>query len=229
MLSIYLECIHAPNLQFYCERGPNTYCKLDYIEVRQILYTIADALSFIHGQGFSHDDIKPANILYSKARGPVLIDFGWSSRCLPGKVGHCAGSPWYIPPEYMHSGERGPPGDVFAFGVVMLFLLGQIPLPELQSPRLNWRISDIRGNNPNADKARGKMNKWLDMVRIATRKLVQSPGLLSDKYVGKNIVSMIQDMLEFGPEERITADALFYGLRKLKNPVYENINLIELD
>lgn len=73
-----MEYVNAPNLQSYCERRRNTYCNLDYIDARRVLYGMADALSFIHRKGITHDDIKPANILYSKDRGPVLIDFGWS-------------------------------------------------------------------------------------------------------------------------------------------------------
>lgn len=200
---------------------------MDYSDVRRVFCIIVDALNFIHKQGFAHDDVKPANILYSKARGPVLIDFGWSSSCLTGKVGHCAGTPWYIPPEYRHSGERGRPGDVFALGVVMLFLLGRIPLPELQLPPLNWRISHLRGTN-STTKAMDEMNKWLNIVQIATRKLDQSPDLIRDKYV-RDIIFMIQDTLDFRREKRITAGALYNNVQVLENPDYLNINLIKQD
>ncbi|KAL7935791.1 kinase-like domain-containing protein [Trichoderma chlorosporum] len=225
LLSIYLEYIDAPSLQSYCERRPNTYCQLDYIDARRVLYAIADALSFCHAQGITHHDIKPANILYSKARGPVLIDFGWS-RCLPEKKDFTAGSPWYIPPEYMTTGNRGPPGDVFALGVVMLFLLGQIPLPELQSPPLNWKISHLRQTNHNALKAKDKMHSWLTKVNAASIKLDRSSDLMSNRYVG-DIVFLIQGMLKFGRQDRITANALFLDLRIRKNPDCGNINLIE--
>ncbi|GKT61104.1 hypothetical protein ColTof3_08443 [Colletotrichum tofieldiae] len=44
---------------------------------------------------------------------------------------HVGGSPWYIPPEDGINGKRGAPGDAFALGVVMLFVL-EIPLPDLR-------------------------------------------------------------------------------------------------
>lgn len=85
--------------------------------------------------------------------------------------GHCAGSPWYIPPEYKQSGKRGPPGDIFALGVVILFLLRLIPLPELQSLPLRWHIPHLRMVGPGALKAADKMNQWLEIVERATYKL----------------------------------------------------------
>ncbi|PON20108.1 hypothetical protein TGAM01_v211031 [Trichoderma gamsii] len=210
LLSVYIEYINAPNLLFYCERRRNTYCKLDYSDARRVLYSMADALSFIHRKGVTHDDIKPANILYSKDRGPVLIDFGWSST----GDGHCAGSPWYIPPEYKQSGKRGSPGDIFAFGVVMLFLLRLIPLPELQSPPLRWQISHLRKVGPDARKAIDKMNQWLEIVDRATDKLNNVPDNVSDKSVGY-VVGMVQGMLDFEPGTRISAHELFHDLREL--------------
>jgi serine/threonine protein kinase len=40
---------------------------------------MASALAFFHRNGITHNDIKPGNILFSPARGAVLIDFGLSS------------------------------------------------------------------------------------------------------------------------------------------------------
>jgi serine/threonine protein kinase len=205
-----MEHVDAPNLQFYCERRRNTYCKLDYNDARRVLYSIADALSFIHRKGITHDDIKPANILYSMDRGPVLIDFGWSSTGL----GHCAGSPWYIPPDYEQTGKRGPPGDIFALGVVLLFLLRLIPLPELQSPPLRWHIPHLRGVGPDALKAKEKMYQWLKIVKRATSKLDNVPDSILDKSGGQ-VVDMVKAMLEFKAKERITAHELFHELRGL--------------
>ncbi|EGR51751.1 uncharacterized protein TRIREDRAFT_103813 [Trichoderma reesei QM6a] len=106
----------------------------------------------------------PSNILYSKERGPVLIDFGWST---DSETVHVAGSPWYVPPEYPKEGTRGPAGDIFAFGVVMLFLMRKIPLPELLSPPLRWRIGNLRSKGPEALEALETMTKWSRCEEIA--------------------------------------------------------------
>ncbi|GKT50169.1 putative serine/threonine-protein kinase PkwA [Colletotrichum spaethianum] len=88
---------------------------------------MSSAISYFHSQGIVHNDIKPANITFSHTRGAVLIDFGLSSGLKDSAV-HVGGSPWYTPhPQHAINGKRGAPGDVFALGVVMLFILRKIP------------------------------------------------------------------------------------------------------
>lgn len=191
-----MEYVNAPSLQCYRERGRNPYCTLNAFDAKRVLYGITDALNYIHSKGITHDDIKPANILYSKQRGPVLIDFGWSSS---GNI-HTAGSPWYIPPEYEREGQRGAAGDIFALGVVMLFLLGMIPLPELQSPPLIWHISRLRGGGPETFAAVEAMNRWFAIVQEAAKEFAVDPdntgvGGIVDKMVDKEVKRRIT-----GPE-----------------------------
>jgi serine/threonine protein kinase len=183
-----MEHVNAPNLQSY--RDPirhNPYCTLPSEDAKRVLYGITDALNFIHNKGITHDDIKPANILYSEQRGPVLIDFGWSSN---GYV-HTAGSPWYIPPEYAKKGERGAAGDIFALGVVMLFLFGMIPLPELQFPPLIWHISRLRGGGPETFAALEAMNRWLTIVQDASKEFMADSGNSGNKTIGGIVAKMV--------------------------------------
>ncbi|PTB35901.1 hypothetical protein M441DRAFT_152115 [Trichoderma asperellum CBS 433.97] len=195
LLSLYMEHVNAPSLQCYRERGRNPYCTLNSFDAKRVLYSITDALQFIHSKGITHDDIKPANILYSKERGPVLIDFGWSSN---GYV-HTAGSPWYIPPEYEKKGQRGAAGDIFALGVVMLFLLGMIPLPELQSPPLIWHISRLRGGGPETFAAVEAMKRWLIIVQEAAKELLVD---LDDSLMG--VGRIVAKMVDKDVKRRIT-------------------------
>ncbi|KAL6900402.1 kinase-like domain-containing protein [Trichoderma evansii] len=196
LLSLYMEHVNAPNLQCYRERGRNPYCTLNGFDAKRVLYGITDALNYIHSKGITHDDIKPANILYSKQRGPVLIDFGWSSS---GNV-HTAGSPWYIPPEYEKKGQRGAGGDIFALGVVMLFLLGMIPLPELQSPPLIWHISRLRGGGPETFAAVETMNRWLIIVEEAAKEFAVDPDNIGvGGIVAKMVVKEVKRRIT-GPE-----------------------------
>ena len=59
----------------------------------------------------------------------------------------------YVPPEYATSGKRGAPGDVFALGVRMLFVLG----------RQSWRIADVH----NRGTARDAMLNWVKSYNIS--------------------------------------------------------------
>ncbi|KAF0315939.1 map kinase kinase skh1 pek1 [Colletotrichum asianum] len=173
-LSLYIEHVEAPNLASY--RSQCGSCTLSVDEAAQILGDMSAAVAYVHGQGIVHNDIKPANILFKPSRGAVLIDFGLSSELKDTAV-HVGGSPWYIPPEYALHGRRGAPGDVFALGVVMLFVLGKIPLPD-QQRGLNWVIADVRKGGP-GNAAWDMMFQWLEKVEHASRSSdgLQHPAL----------------------------------------------------
>jgi len=102
------------------------------------------------------------------------------------------GTPWYLPPEYVESAEhRGASADIWALGVTMLYVLGNIRLPEETVE--GWLIRDV------ADKgkaARGKMEAWLHSVAV------KKQGLdCADKVQG-----LVHRMLEKEPEDRVRAE-----------------------
>lgn len=200
-----MEHINAPALSSYREaKLQNPFCTLGTADAKRILHDMSNALFYVHSQGIIHNDIKPANILYSKARGAVLIDFGLSSE-MTDKALHTGGSPWYIPPEYDEAtGTRGPPGDVFALGVVMLFLLKESPLPELQWPRLNWIIANVKAQGRIADEARNAMNQWLGTVERTSEGLLEDYPEVEDHTL-RNIATM---MLDFSVASRVKVDEL---------------------
>ncbi|UKZ51922.1 hypothetical protein TrVGV298_005689 [Trichoderma virens] len=213
LLALYIEHIDAPNLAFYRDPGDNPYCTLDDSDAEQVLQGIAGALKFIHDKDVVHNDIKPANILYSKVRGPVLIDFGWSSDT---KTIHTAGSPWYIPPEYQRHGTRGPAGDVFAFGVVMLYLMRGIPLPELLSPRLRWQIHHLRSRGPESVKASETMGQWLRIIR----KTLQELPDVDDEDGGGILEAIVPHMVEFEDKDRLTAHDIIQTMSERAGRLY---------
>jgi hypothetical protein len=88
---------------------------------------LADALAYLHGSRKAdgsgpvvHNDVKPENILQIGGRW-LLSDLGFASP--PGRDGLAAhaGSLSYLAPEYLTSPPAGkhPPGDIWAFGVVL--------------------------------------------------------------------------------------------------------------
>jgi serine/threonine protein kinase len=153
---------------------------------------MASALAFVHDNNIVHNDIKPGNILYSPSRGAVLIDFGlsfWNGHPSPG-----GGSPWYLPPEFMVDWTlRGPPSDIWALGIVLLWVLGRIPLPE-RTP--HWLISNIH-LSPHMEDV-NTMTQWLRVVQDICSKLNQDDPL----------DCIVRDLLELRMLKRIDAATL---------------------
>ncbi|KUI74579.1 Calcium-dependent protein kinase 2 [Cytospora mali] len=141
-----------------------------------ILAHISSALAFLGKHRMLHNDIKPANILYSKvdlpatgpysaaAAGAILIDFGLAG---PADIVSTGGTPWYVAPEFK-DGERDLPSDVFSLGVVLLYAMRCIVLPEKWRRYPGWSIRDVRRKVPAAIKA---MEEWVDAVETQLKEL----------------------------------------------------------
>jgi serine/threonine-protein kinase len=110
----------------------------DEDHISQWFRELCDALSYVHGNGIVHRDIKLANILLAPERHVVLSDFGISkvsdeklrtdidvsrtfvtgdtSRLVMGTAG-------YMAPEVLKGQEATPASDVYSLGVVFFKLL----------------------------------------------------------------------------------------------------------
>ena len=85
-------------------------------EIQDLLTKVLDALSHLHDRGIYHRDIKPGNILMTKA-GPVLIDFGAARQRLSERSLTVIESAGYTPFEQLQShGKIGPWSDIYALG-----------------------------------------------------------------------------------------------------------------
>ncbi|WP_335934095.1 serine/threonine-protein kinase [Streptomyces sp. PTD5-9] len=100
-----------------------------------LLDQLLSGLSTVHAEGVVHRDIKPANILL-EATGTGrphlrLSDFGISMRKGEPRLtetNYVVGTPGYFAPEQMMGAEPDFPADLFAVGLVSLYLLqGQKP------------------------------------------------------------------------------------------------------
>ncbi|KAI0198214.1 kinase-like domain-containing protein [Astrocystis sublimbata] len=195
--SIYTEHIDAKSLlNFFRSDASFTGTRADALRIMQ---DISSALAHVHSKQKVHGDVKPENILFSRERGAVLIDFGSSFSCgrplLPSEE-----SPWYLPPEYAEDWElRDAPSDVWALGIVGLWLVGRIQLPE--SYALNWNVSDatsITADVTSHDKARSAMDKWLECVKKARAKLREE----------NELEAIIIRILDYNKATRINAASL---------------------
>ncbi|CRK14440.1 hypothetical protein BN1723_010338 [Verticillium longisporum] len=105
-LSLYMEHVDARDLSargvWRCPRSDNFIG--DRTDATRILRDVASALHYLHSRRLVHNDIKPANILYSPARGAVLCDFGLST--MAGGPATNGGTPFYVPPEFIGARTR---------------------------------------------------------------------------------------------------------------------------
>jgi serine/threonine-protein kinase len=88
--------------------------RLDQIlPVERWAIPLADALARVHGAGWVHHDVKPANVALRSVEAPILTDFGIARR-----IGEPSppGSAGYVSPERLAGRPSDPRDDVYGFG-----------------------------------------------------------------------------------------------------------------
>jgi serine/threonine-protein kinase len=91
-----------------------------------LLGQLADVLNYLHDHGVVHRDLKPDNVIVDAKGRLTLIDFGISAQTdvtrltLPGRL---VGTPLYMAPEAIATGQATPASDVYAMGLLAFTLL----------------------------------------------------------------------------------------------------------
>ena len=168
------------------------YCKLgdlfDYIvskkrlsenEASIFFYQLINGVDYIHKLGYAHRDLKPENLLLCKNKILKIIDFGLSREYNEEELLITkCGSPSYAPPELI----MGRPYDAFKTDIWScgIILYGMLCgyLP-FDGDDTNELFMEILECNP------------------------EYPFMLSDSSIG-----LIQSMLQFDPDDRITIDEI---------------------
>ncbi|KAJ3577799.1 hypothetical protein NPX13_g2768 [Xylaria arbuscula] len=206
--SLYLENIDAKALSQLVTSDFKFTGSLG--DAQRIMENLASALAHVHGKDIIHADIKPGNVLFSPYRGAVLTNFGLSFQEGNQDSSAGCGTPWYVPPEFAGNGGIGSPkADVWALGVVMLWLLKIMRLPETICKAWNLRHINPKGTSPEAhEAAKAAMLKWHRVIRTMRKAIVQ-----------QNTTKLAQLVVRtLHPEEsdRIDAETLSQELRNLR-------------
>ena len=143
LLYLVMPYIDGPNLRDLLRSGP-----LDLARTVQVIREIGAALDFAHSRGVVHRDVKPGNILIDGHTGrPMLCDFGIAAPAMGERlteVGRRVGTPGYLAPELIPSGEAtsapvDPRADVYSLGVVLYqCLTGRAPYSHSDTNALLW-------------------------------------------------------------------------------------------
>lgn len=115
----WLATAYVPGISV--EDAVRRYGPMPADAVRVLGACVARAVAAIHAVGLVHRDLKPGNVLLT-AQGPKVIDFGIARGIGDEgltKTGMVAGSPPYMAPEQLNTGEFGPASDVFSLGSIV--------------------------------------------------------------------------------------------------------------
>jgi serine/threonine protein kinase len=125
------------------------------------------ALEYLRQNSVLHLDIKPGNLVWAvNERIAKLCDFGTASR---GNTEKGGGTPYYVPPEFWAGMGRSPASDMYGLGIVMLYVLRYIALPELCC---GWDIHEALSSAKS--ESYREMCNWLDFVE-EKRKVIKDP------------------------------------------------------
>jgi len=123
---LVMEWFSAPNLKMWINRGYAEYCK--YLPA--IMPAMAEALLYLHTQGWVHRDVKPDNFLFSDETSELkLIDFALARKTVSG-IGKLfsmrsktQGTASYMSPEQIQGLPPEPSSDIYSLGCTFFELL----------------------------------------------------------------------------------------------------------
>ncbi|WP_153557221.1 serine/threonine protein kinase [Roseimaritima sediminicola] len=130
------EYIEGPNLQQVVQAADESQVAGKRVN---LIRQMAEAIAYVHSQGFIHRDICPRNfICLPDLEGLKLIDFGLTVPATPPFMapGNRTGTPVYMSPEIVRRRPTDQRVDIFSFGISCYCLL------TFEFP---WNVTDTTG------------------------------------------------------------------------------------
>lgn len=125
-LCLTMEYVDGPDLKWYIENRP-----WNLQERVVVVAQICNGLQYIHDQGFTHHDLKPANILFTRSGIAKLSDY---SLCRDKMFGFIDSgiveqiTPMYVAPEIIKREKATPRADIYSLGITLyLMFAGKTP------------------------------------------------------------------------------------------------------
>ena len=128
---LVMPFVRGGTLREHIEEMRRSGGQFDLRLVESYISQVADALSYAHGMGVVHRDVKPANLLFHQDGRLLLSDFGIVRlQAMPGLtiVGSFLGTAEYASPEQVSTGDVDFRSDIYSLGVILYELLtGTVP------------------------------------------------------------------------------------------------------
>ena len=177
----------------------DTVPALSIARLVQVFARVAAGLAHMHRRGVCHADLKPNNILLSRAGDVKIIDYGlaWIKGEPKGRV---QGTPEYMAPEQPKNGVANERTDIYNFGATMYrlatFRLPPSTVPSAGNPAITSKVfanllkpvQEFNANAPrplcelihhclafNADKRPEAVKDVLEKLKVLETRLVRSP------------------------------------------------------
>ena len=172
VLYLAMRLVPGTNLREVINSGP-----MPVQRVERIISQVADALETAHHRGLVHRDVKPANILVAgegRNEHVYLTDFGLTKRLgSEGSLtrsGAWVGTPDYVAPEQIQSGNCDGRTDIYSLGCVLYEMLtGTVAFPRENDVAKLW--AHVNDSPPPPSMQRPELVKSFDdVVARATAK-----------------------------------------------------------
>lgn len=115
-------------------------------ETVTVLTPIAQALAYLHGQGFTHGDVSPGNVLFTAHGKPLLADLGVARMVADATAVADAGTEGFRDPAPVDAVRAGlqPERDVYSLAALGWYCLtGRAPEPGAQRPPLPLLVPGV--------------------------------------------------------------------------------------
>ncbi|KAI9015399.1 kinase-like domain-containing protein [Hyaloraphidium curvatum] len=121
----------------------------------RFLLGVAEGMTYLHGLGILHGDIKSLNVLIDGTRA-LIADFGLSKvrqgimSTAGTSAGGLSGTPGFLSPELLDGQPLRKPGDVYAFAMLCYEVVsgGKYPFEEMLNPAVILYNVAIKGARP---------------------------------------------------------------------------------
>lgn len=210
--------------------------RLDDFRIWKVLLELSQGLKSIHDANFIHLDLKPANVFVDWEGCLKIGDFGLASSWPAPEHLDGEGDREYIGPEVL-AGRFDKPADIFALGMIMLEIAGNVTLPDNGAswqrlragdmsdlPSLSWSSDTSLVRDESGEILNNRSEESLctsqagddglaflrpDAPKIApNHELVTPPNFMVDCSDPQALDSVVQWMISPDPNQRPTVDQL---------------------